>query len=307
MIICASRRTDIPAFHSEWLMNRLDAGYALVRNPIHRQTVYRVDLSRRNVDAMVFITKDPSPMIPRLKEIGAMGHMYLFQVTLTAYGRDLEPGVPFMADVADSFKEISDRIGPDRMLWRYDPIVLDDFHTVEWHRRKFSLICRELEGYTRRCVISFVSPYNKLGGRFRSISFDEQDALASAIGSVAAEHGILVDCCCARRDFSGYGIGNGACIDRMDLKHLDIPFEELDTPLRDGCRCVRNIDIGAYDTCLHNCAYCYANASGGNRRSLRMYDPEAEMLWGEVGPDDRVVDLRSRKESRLSDYFDRSR
>ena len=101
MIICASRRTDIPAFHAEWMVNRLRAGYCLVRNPVYRQLVYRVDLTRRNVDAIVFISKDPRPMVPYLKEIGSMGHMYMFQITINPYGRDLEPGVPFKADVAD--------------------------------------------------------------------------------------------------------------------------------------------------------------------------------------------------------------
>ena len=111
MIICASRRTDIPAFHSEWMMNRLRAGYVLVRNPVSRTTVHRVDLTRGNVDAILFITKDPGPMVPHLREIASMGHTALFQVTLTPYGRDLEPGVRFKADINDSCVEVSERIG----------------------------------------------------------------------------------------------------------------------------------------------------------------------------------------------------
>ncbi|MBQ5397217.1 MAG: DUF1848 family protein, partial [Candidatus Methanomethylophilus sp.] len=123
MIISASRRTDIPAFHMEWMMNRLRAGYCLVRNPMVANVVYRIDLDPKNVDAIIFVTKNPAPVIPHLKEIASMGHLPLFQVTITPYGRDIEPEVPFKADVADAFKTISERIGADRMIWRYDPII----------------------------------------------------------------------------------------------------------------------------------------------------------------------------------------
>ena len=307
MIISASRRTDIPAFHSEWLMNRLRAGYCLVRNPMYDPLVYRIDLTRRNVDALVFVTKNPAPMIPHLKEIGSMGHMYMFEVTITPYGKDLEPRVPSKADVAESFREISDRIGPDRCLWRYDPILMNRYIDVDYHRRKFELLCKELEGYTRRCIFSFVEIHPKLAGKedlFRSVTHSEMDALAQALKPIADRYGIELTYCCPHYDLTKWGIEPRGCIDSRQMRRLDVPFEEMTTPLRDGCRCVKNIDIGAYDTCPHDCVYCYANRAKGDARGSRVYDPESEILYGTISESDQIVDLKGRDAPRIDEFFE---
>ena len=307
MIISASRRTDIPAFHMEWMMNRLRAGYCLVRNPMVANVVYRIDLDPKNVDAIIFVSKNPAPAVPYLKEIAAMGHLALFQVTITPYGRDMEPGVPFKADVADAFKEISDRLGADRMIWRYDPIILNDRYDLDFHRRKFELLCRELEGYTRRCTFSFLEMYGKLQKHrdvLRSVTHQEMDAMAEMMVPIAERYGMSLSYCCSKYDLSGWGIEPRGCIDRQYMTRLGIPFEELNSPLREGCRCVKNIDIGSYDTCGHDCLYCYANRSDGSERSQKMYDPEGEMLYGKLEEGDTVVPLLGRDMPRLEDYFD---
>lgn len=306
MIISASRRTDIPAFHMDWMMNRLRAGYCLVRNPMVANVVYRIDLDPKNVDAIIFVTKNPAPIIPHLKEIASMGHLALFQVTITPYGRDIEPEVPFKADVADAFKAVSERIGADRMIWRYDPIILNDRIGVEYHRRKFELLCKELEGYTRRCTFSFLEMYGKLHDRpeLRSITFAEMDAMAEMMVPIAKRYGIKLSYCCAKHDLSRFGIEPRGCIDRQMMRSLNIPFEEMDSPLRDGCRCVKNIDIGSYDTCLHNCIYCYANRRNKEQRRMKDYDPEGEMLYGSLSPEDTVVPLKGRDVPKLDGFFD---
>lgn len=306
MIISASRRTDIPAFHMDWMMNRLRAGYCLVRNPMVANVVYRIDLDPKNVDAIIFVTKNPAPIIPHLKEIASMGHLALFQVTITPYGRDIEPEVPFKADVADAFKAVSERIGADRMIWRYDPIILNDRINVEYHRRKFELLCRELEGYTRRCTFSFLEMYGKLHDRpeLRSITFAEMDAMAEMMVPIAERYGMKLSYCCAKHDLSRFGIEPRGCIDRQMMRSLNIPFEEMDSPLRDGCRCVKNIDIGSYDTCLHNCIYCYANRRNKEQRRMKDYDPEGEMLYGSLSPEDTVVPLKGRDVPKLDGFFD---
>ena len=306
MIISASRRTDIPAFHMDWMMNRLRAGYCLVRNPMVANGVYRIDLDPKNVDAIIFVTKNPAPIIPHLKEIASMGHLALFQVTITPYGRDIEPEVPFKADVADAFKAVSERIGADRMIWRYDPIILNDRINVEYHRRKFELLCRELEGYTRRCTFSFLEMYGKLHDRpeLRSITFAEMDAMAEMMVPIAERYGMKLSYCCAKHDLSRFGIEPRGCIDRQMMRSLNIPFEEMDSPLRDGCRCVKNIDIGSYDTCLHNCIYCYANRRNKEQRRMKDYDPEGEMLYGSLSPEDTVVPLKGRDVPKLDGFFD---
>ncbi|MBR1888915.1 MAG: DUF1848 domain-containing protein [Candidatus Methanomethylophilus sp.] len=306
MIISASRRTDIPAFHMDWMMNRLRAGYCLVRNPMVANVVYRIDLDPKNVDAIIFVTKNPAPVIPHLKEIASMGHLALFQVTITPYGRDIEPEVPFKADVADAFKAVSKKIGADRMIWRYDPIILNDRINVEYHRRKFELLCRELEGYTRRCTFSFLEMYGKLHDRpeLRSITFAEMDAMAEMMVPIAERYGMKLSYCCAKHDLSRFGIEPRGCIDRQMMRSLNIPFEEMDSPLRDGCRCVKNIDIGSYDTCLHNCIYCYANRRNKEQRRMKDYDPEGEMLYGSLSPEDTVVPLKGRDVPKLDGFFD---
>ncbi len=308
MIICASRRTDIPAFHSEWFMERLRNGYCLVRNPVSRTTIHRVDLSRRNVDCIEFITKDPRPIIPHLREIGSMGHMYVFQVTLTPYGRSLEPGVPFKADINDSCITISDRIGRDRMAWRYDPVLMGNGVDMRFHTRKFEMMCREASEWTDRCVFSFIDMYGKLSkaaetGSFRALSDSEIDAFCRMASKTADEYGLSLSCCSSKRDLSGYGIQMRGCFDAQMMRSLNIPYETHDVPLRDGCRCVKAIDIGEYDTCAHECAYCYANRADSRGRRARVYSKDTEMLWGAVMPRDTIVDLNGRGSHRVDDYL----
>ncbi len=308
MIICASRRTDIPAFHSEWMMNRLRAGTVLVRNPVSRTTVHRIDLSRENVDCIVFVTKDPGPMVDHMGEIGRMGHTSLFQVTLTPYGRDIEPRVRFKADVNDSCVELAGRIGRDRMTWRYDPVILNRGIGLDYHRRKFSMMCREACEWTDRCIVSFVEVYGKLihlekSGVLRRVSPAEMDAFMEMASEVAADHGITLSHCCGSRDFTRFGIEPRACIDRATMRMLDIPYESQSVPLREGCTCVRSVDIGEYDTCNHGCVYCYAGHRDEVPGRTKLYSPDSELLWGALMPRDRVVEARGREAHRLDSYI----
>jgi hypothetical protein len=307
MMICASRRTDIPAFHSEWIVNRLRAGYALVRNPVHRSTLYRIDLTPKNVDCIVFITKDPAPIITRLDEIDEMGLKYLFQVTVTPYGKDVELGVRPKADIADSFRRLSDRIGKERITWRYDPVIFNEKFDIGYHGRKFETLCRELQGYTERCTFSFLDMYEKLedlAGHdvLRSATVEEAESFGRMISEVSERYGIVPSYCCARHDLSEYGIKPRGCIDRETMTTLGIPFEDMPSPLRKGCKCVKNIDIGGYDTCGHDCIYCYANRNTAESRKKKVYDPGSELLHGTVGPGDEIIELSPRAALRLSDF-----
>ncbi|MGE0015048.1 MAG: DUF1848 domain-containing protein [Candidatus Methanomethylophilaceae archaeon] len=306
MIICASRRTDIPAFHAEWLINRLRAGYAMVRNPICDEVVYRVDLDRRSAGCLYFISKDPRPILPYLDEIIGMGYDMIFQVTITPYGRDLEPGVPDKGFVADAFREISEKIGMERTIWRYDPVIIDERHNMRYHERKFRLLCSELSDHTERCIFSFLDMYPKFeelkSARPLSLSsqIQREDFMRMA-GAISKEHGIRASLCCSSRGYPEYGIDNRGCIDRETMISLGVPFEDAPGNIRDGCRCVRNIDIGAYDTCMHNCVYCYANRAAGDRRASKIYDPESEMLYGKVRDTDTVTEITERR-SRITDF-----
>ena len=307
MIICASRRTDIPAFHSEWLMNRIREGYALVRNPVAKNVVYKVPLNQRDVDLLILMTKDPRPMIPHLKELSERKVNIASQVTITPYGKDIEPGVPDKADIAGSFRKMSEIIGKDRMVWRYDPVILNEKFDIKYHQRKFETLCSELEGYTERCIFSFIEMHEKLkrlqeSGSLRNITGEESDLLGSAFSEAAERHGIKLDLCCSEYDLSRFGISSRGCIDKEMMKNLGIPYEELSVPIRDRCKCVKNIDIGEYDTCDHDCIYCYANRTNGYVRKQRLYDAKGEMLFGTLRKTDRIVDIGSKKNSRITDF-----
>lgn len=307
MIVCASRRTDIPAFHSEWFMGRLRSGHALVRNPVADNVVYDVSLRRQDVDCLYFMSKDPRPMEKHLAEISDMGYEMLFHITINPYGDEMEPNVPDVKDIMDSFCRISSLIGSGRMIWRYDPVIFSERYDISFHEEAFERICSGLEGYTGRCVFSFLSEYEKLAHQYsskmlRRVSEDEMRSFCSSIPKIAGRHSIKVTSCCIDRDLSGYGIERKACLDADHLRSLNIPFDEKNVPTRKDCLCLKSIDIGMYDTCRHDCLYCYANSADGRKRRVMSFDPGNEMLFGSVSDKDRIIRIGYRSNTRLSDW-----
>jgi hypothetical protein len=307
MIICASRRTDVPAFHSEWLMNRLREGRVLVRNPVAKNVIHKVDLSRKNVDLLLLMTKDPRPMIPFIDELKEMNINISFQVSITPYGSDIEPGVPDKADIAEAFRTVSKMIGKNRITWRYDPVILNEKFDIGYHERKFGVLCRELSGYTERCIFSFVEIHKKLEGLretglLKKITEEEAFEFGTAVSPFAKENEMELNLCCSEYDLSELGILSRGCIDKEGMRSLDVPFEELSIPIRDRCLCVKNVDIGEYDTCSHDCIYCYANRNTDKFRKQKMYDPKGELLFGAVRNSDTIVDMVSRKNSKITDF-----
>lgn len=280
----------------------------MVRNPYCRHVVYRVELCPENVDCLFFITKDPEPMLKYLDEMDRMGYEYIFQVTITSYGREIEPGVRSKDGIIDSFIRLSERIGKERTIWRYDPILFNDFVDIDYHRRGFSGLCDRLEGHTERCIFSFLDVHSKLEhhvreGRLREVTSSEMESVGKVLAPIAEEHGIEMTSCCTERDLSGYGIRKRGCLDGELMRRLGIPYERCDVPVRDGCLCVRNLDIGMYDTCDHNCIYCYANTACDTFRSGRRYDPDGEMLVGHIERGDEIVQRKASAVTRLTDFL----
>ncbi len=287
-------------------MNRLREGHVLVRNPIASDVVYKIDLNPGKVGCIYFMTKDPRPMMQFLDEIKDMGHRVIFQVTMNPYGRDVEPNVPDIADISDAFKEISRKIGKDRMVWRYDPVLFGRRYDTSYHERKFNLLCKELSGYTERCIFGFLDEYDKfegsaIAGSLKSPSKTQKDAFMEMAGKTAYEYGIKLSLCCSPDKDPGHGIDSRGCIDRETLISAGIPFDDIPGNIREGCRCVKNIDIGAYDSCLHDCVYCYANKISSDMRSRRSYDPDSEMLHGTLRDTDQIKEL-TEKRSRITDF-----
>ncbi len=299
MILSASRRTDIPAFYAEWFMNRVREGYALVRNPMNPRQVSRVRLSPDAVDCAVFWTKDAAPMLPRLDALGGLFPFY-FQYTLNAYGAPIEPGLPPLEDRLETFRALSREIGAERVVWRYDPVLLSDAIDVRWHAERFARVARALDGFTRTCVLSFIDLYDKIRRRVRPLgiracSEEEARRLAEAFAEVAAAHGLALRTCAEKLDLSEYGVGHGCCVDGALIERLTgrTPPARRDANQREACGCLESVDIGQYDTCRHGCLYCYANHGPARVAALsRAHDPASPLLVGRPEPEDRITERK---------------
>ncbi len=288
MIISASRRTDIPAFYSDWLLNRLRQGFVLVRHPFNPNQVSRVPLDPQTVDCIVFWTKNPAPMLPRLEEIDRLGYRYYFQFTLTAFAQDLERNLPPKAAVIATFQELAARIGPERVLWRFDPILLTRKHSPAYHLHWFESLAEQLHRSTNHCTLSFLSLYEKCkrnlqGVELLTIEERERMQFVAQLAAVAEKYKIHLSSCCDSFLQAQCGIEPSKCIDdRVLASILGQPVEvKKDPGQRPGCGCVASVDIGAYNTCPHGCRYCYANVSDAAvARNRMLHDPDAPLLTG---------------------------
>lgn len=293
MIISASRRTDIPAFYSDWFMNRLKKGYALIPNPRNPNRIGRVVLSPDNVDCIVFWTKNPMPMRDKLDQLDAMGYHYYFQVSLTPYNSAIECSLPPKAELLQAFIQMSKRIGANRSVWRYDPVLIDERHSVKWHIEQFAEMCAKLGGFTERCILSFIDPYKSIGDRFRAMTHEEMRAIAAGFSEIAKQHGIALYTCAEEIDLAEYGIEHSACIDQSLIEQI-IGCRikaKADANQRAACCCIESVDIGAYDTCANGCAYCYATSSRKTAlRNVAEHNAQAPMLTGYLRGDEIVTD-----------------
>ena len=271
MIISASRRTDIPAFYTDWFLRRIEEQYCTVVNPFNPRQVSRVSLAPADVDAIVFWTKDARPLIPHLDRLNILNYRYYFQYTVNGYGELFEPHVPPLDECIDTFCELAAKIGPDKVIWRYDPIVISNKTDVEYHKERFAGILDKLRSATRRVVVSFVDDYRKAAAQFRQLMRegvavrltpgpDDVENLSGFIGLYAAAHGIEAFSCAEALALQSFGIRRGKCIDDALLEKLfGIRVGSAkDRSQRPECGCIAAKDIGVYGTCRHGCRYCYA-------------------------------------------------
>jgi len=273
MIVSASRRTDIPAFFFPDFLEAMRRGFVDVRNPFDARRVRRVSLKPEDVDVVVFWTKNPLPMEGKFGEFEASGIPCLVLFTLTPYGADLEPGVPDKEKILDSFLRLSDRLGPERVSWRYDPVVLTDFMDEGWHLARFEDLARRLEGRTGRCIASFATAYSSIKKNldrigWRDLEGEGRRRLLAGFADLAEARGMEFQTCAEEPPdpgAPGFRDLQGACLDPALLSR--IAGRELglcrDTNQRKNCRCAKSVDIGAYGSCRAGCLYCYA---GGARR-----------------------------------------
>jgi len=296
MILSVSRRTDIPAFYSEWFYNRVKEGFVYVRNPMNIHQISKVPINPQVVDCIVFWTKNPKAMLPRLDEI--KDYQYYFQFTINPYNQELEVKVPKKDNVINTFIEISKKIGSNRIIWRYDPILLTDIIDINYHVKYFEELAKRLEGYTEHCTISFIDFYDKTERNLRNTTVRklidcEMFQISDKLLPIANKYGMCIQTCSEKIDLESHGIGHGKCIDDKIVEELlgcNIKISK-DKNQRKECGCVQSVDIGEYNTCGHNCSYCYASFNSEIVFKNRLkHDPKSPLLIGYVESDDTVKD-----------------
>ena len=293
MIINTGQRTDIPAFYSKWFMNRIREGYVLVRNPYYPELVTKFLLNPEVVDVIGFCTKNPRPMLPYLEELKPFGQFWY--VSITGFEQDYEPNVPPIDQVIEDFKTLSNAIGPSSVGWRYTPIILDQKYTKQRHIETFEHIASSLEGYTELVAFGFVDLYPKMMKLHPDI-FDTDDAtkieIALAMQAIAKKHHMQLRLCSKEKWLAQYGIDVEGCMRVQDYeKSIDASLEikQKMEARKNYCACYLSNDIGAYNSCLHLCRYCYANGSESTiRQNYANHDDASPLLIGHLGPEDKV-------------------
>ncbi|MGK7346062.1 MAG: DUF1848 domain-containing protein [Candidatus Nitrospinota bacterium M3_3B_026] len=277
-VISASRRTDIPALHGQWLMDRFREGRVEVKNPYNGK-ISEISLRPGDVDGVVFWSRNYRPMLESLSRLSGMGYGFYCQYTIIGYPRLFDPGSPGVEAAAGTARELAARFGPDTVVWRYDPIILTSMTDAAWHLENFPRLLGLMEGSTDTCVISFIDVYRKVernflpllkehGAEFYRPRREELEELAAGMARMAAKAGITVRSCCEPELEAA---PKGSCVDAERLGRVtDRDLSGLKKrPTREGCLCYASKDIGAYDTCTLGCAYCYANRSPALQRPTK--------------------------------------
>lgn len=305
MIITASMRTDIPAFYSDWFLNRVYAGYVDVLNPYSGDvpSYWRYQLNKDVVDVFSFCTKNPLPLIRNEKfKLFSRVYRQIWGMTITGYDRKVEENTLYTLDAIHAFRELSREVGSNAVMWRYDPIIFfDDKNNIPEHVAMFSYLAESLSGYTKKVIISFLDHYNKVNRNLPNghrPNEDEQYELVYKLSQVTAMTGMSLYICHDNDvDFSDINVVTSGCFTLEEInKALDINLKRpSQSNARKGCDCVLNADIGAYNTCGHKCKYCYATNSHsiGYDKALRHSDSSSCI----IGTVPENADIRNVKQS----------
>ncbi len=297
MIVNTGSRTDIPAYFSEWFYNRIREGYVLTRNPYYPEQVSKYRLAPEVVDVICFCTKNPEPMLKRLNELKDFKQLWF--VTITPYGKEIEPGVPEKDAVIASFKKLSAMVGVKAVSWRYDPIFITQRYSLDFHIRSFERMAESLQGYVDNCVISFIDLYEKTKRNFpeaRNVCREERETIGREFVKIGKRYGIVIRSCCEGSELEKYGVDISGCmtkavVERAIGSSLSIPKSKK--PARETCNCLLGNDIGMYNTCAHGCVYCYANYDmktvAGN---MKQHDPFSPFLTGGFRKGDCIKDAK---------------
>lgn len=295
MILFASGRTDIPAFYSNWFINRVKAGFVDVRNPFNQKLVSRIYFS--DVDLIMFCSKNPLPMINKLDILKVP---VLFHVTITPYGKDVEPNIPDKRLIIEGVKKLSLVLGIDNVVVRYDPIFLSDKYNVDYHIKAFDKLCKNLNGYVNKIIVSFMDEYknvrsNKNILKYRAFTREDYKKIGEAFSKSAHDNGMSVQTCFEDNDLTQYGFVKGECLSH-ELAYIltGKKFKSSNVRKEKKCECVQMVDIGDYNSCMHMCKYCYANYDEKAVSSnFERHDDNSSLLIGSIQSDD-VIKVRKK-------------
>lgn len=295
MILFASGRTDIPAFYSNWFINRVKAGFVDVRNPFNQKLVSRIYFS--DVDLIMFCSKNPLPMINKLDILKVP---VLFHVTITPYGKDVEPNIPDKRLIIEGVKKLSLVLGIDNVVVRYDPIFLSDKYNVDYHIKAFDKLCKNLNGYINKIIVSFMDEYknvrsNKNILKYRTFTREDYKKIGEAFSKSAMDNGMSVQTCFEDEDLTQYGFVKGECLSH-ELAYIltGKKFKSSNVRKEKKCECVQMVDIGDYNSCMHMCKYCYANYDEkAVSNNFERHDDNSSLLIGSIQRDD-VIKVRKK-------------
>lgn len=298
MIINTGCRTDIPAFYSTWLMNRIRDGFVYTRNPYNETQVTKYSLNPDVIDCLAFCTKNPEPMLKYLDELKVY-KQYWF-VTITPYGKDIEPNVPDKLKVIECFKKLSEYIGIDSIGWRYDPIFIGNGFDVKKHIEEFEKMAKQLKGFTKDVTISFLDLYEKVkrnAPNLKPPTKEEQIEIAKAFYKIGKENGMIIHSCCEKTYLAEFGIDCKGCMSQEIVEKAI--NEKLNPPkrknIREDCNCLMGNDIGAYNTCGHLCKYCYANANSNLvKDNMKKHIPTSPFLIGKEQLGDKITEANQK-------------
>lgn len=294
MILNVSGRCDIPAFYSDWFINRYKEGFVDVRNPFNSSLVSRIYFE--DVDAILFCTKNPIPIIDKLSVINKP---ILFHVTLTPYKKDIEPNVPPKGKIIESVKKLSSIVGIDNLYIRYDPVFLNDTYDINYHIKQFDTLCKLLDGYVKNIIISFIDDYKNVRNNMKYLKitpFTEEDYKKIGINfsKSAKKHNMTVQTCFEDRDLVEYGFIKRDCLN-IELAYKltgKTNFKKWKARKEGKCNCVEMVDIGVYNSCKHFCKYCYANFNENKvEENFKKHNPNSSLLIGELKDTD-IIKIR---------------
>lgn len=304
MILSVSRRTDIPAFYAEWFMNRLRAKEVYVRNPFNTHLISKIPLSPENVDAIVFWTKNSKPLHQYLDEIDNLGYKYYFQFTITPYKKDMEENIEDKKHIIETFKTLSSKIGSEKVILRYDPVILNDKYNIDFHKKSFDRLCSLLAPYTNKIIFSFLDDYKKIAKNIKELNIkeikeDEMFILAEYFAETAKKYNLSIESCAEMIDLKQFGIEHGKCIDdRLIEKITGYKIKADKDKQREACGCIKCIDIGEYNTCLHKCLYCYANINKDTAfKNYKEHNKLSPLLIGDIDINSKIIE-RSEKDTK---------